>query len=155
MSAASKAGTPIPPRVSFISRRPGMFTMIGSEWHHLTIEDEAHSQTGMSHETKEPSVGVFIGRRQNGLLKLGFDLARIGVNLRQEVVKQMEQRWRDQAAKFSKPLFRSVQRRAHFSRSFAQFEIAPERVEQWRGELSAILENPASYEPIPCQDTEF
>ncbi|HWY08228.1 MAG TPA: hypothetical protein VNY24_15310 [Candidatus Acidoferrales bacterium] len=111
--------------------------------------------TGFARESREPNVGVYVARRPNGLVRLGFDLARLDVKLTPGAIERLEGRWRGEAASFSKPLFRSVQRRAHFSRSFAQFEIAPERVEQWRGELSAILENPASYETIPSQNTEF
>jgi hypothetical protein len=70
------------------------------------------------------------------------------VNLRPAAIESLERRWREHAASLSKSLQRSAARRAHFSKSFASFEIAPESIEEWKDDLAAVLENPASYESI-------
>jgi hypothetical protein len=111
----------------------------------MSPEDLAHFHTGYDRETREPNIGIYIIRRPNGLLRIGFDLHRLDFNLRRETVERLRQCWSDEAANLSNPLRRSVERRAHFSKSFAQFEVEPRRVEAWKDELIASLENPESF----------
>ena len=114
----------------------------------MTPQDEAHACTGRDSDSREVQVGISISPRPNGLMKIEFDLFRLGANLRPPVIERLRERWEAEARTFSKLLLRSVSRRAHFSKSFAQFEVAPRNLEAWQAELSAILENPASYESL-------
>jgi hypothetical protein len=139
---------PFSPIVHFFSGRSKSFVQCGSEWHRLTSEDEARLATGFSRESREPNMGVYVSRRPNGCVRIGFDLARLDVKLQPSAIERLERRWHEEAASFSKPLFRSVQRRVHFARSFAQFEVSPEHVEGWKLELESILSDPNSYESI-------
>lgn len=136
------------PHVQYFSGRQDSFIQCGSVWHRLTPEDAARSHTVYDRETREPSVGVYVERRPNGLLRIGFDLWKLNANLRPAVIERLENRWRQEAASLSKPMLRSVSRRAHFSKSFMRFEVAPEWIEEWTAELSAVLENPDSYESV-------
>lgn len=140
---------PVPfPCVRFFTGRSESFIQCGEQWHRLNCEDEAKSCTGYDRQTHEPHLGLFILKRPNGLLQLGFDLVKLDWNLRPDTIERLKARWRAEAATFSKPLLRSAERRAHFSKSFAEFEVAPENVEGWKAALGAILENPASYESV-------
>jgi hypothetical protein len=103
---------------------------------------------GLDHETREANVGIYIVRRPNGLLRVGFDLYKLDVNLRPSAVERLASRWRQEGVNLSKSLLRSVGRRVHFSRSFAQFEIAPERLEEWKSELRSVLSEAGSYECV-------
>src|SRR6267143_459152 len=132
----------MPPIVKFFSGRAECFIQDGRKWHRMSCEDEAHGFTGFSRETNEVNVGIYATRRPNGLVRVGFDVWRIGANLRPTAIERLENRWRQEAASFSKPMLRSVSRRAHFSKSFMRFEVSPERVEEWKLELESILSNP-------------
>jgi hypothetical protein len=136
------------PTVRFFNGRSECFVQDGSRWRRLTLEEEARDCTGYARETAEPHVGVYVVRRQNGLVRLGLDLWKLSVNLRPAVIEHLERRWRQEAAAFSKSLFRTVGRRVHFSKSFARFEIAPERLEAWKLELESVLSDPDTYESI-------
>lgn len=138
----------VAPNVRFFSGKQDSFIEFNSQWRRLTAEDAARMHTGYDRTTREPSIGIYIVRRTNGLMRVGFDLWRINANLRPLVVERVENRWRQEAASLSKSLLRSVSRRAHFSKSFAMFEVAPERLEAWQLELESILSNPESYESI-------
>jgi hypothetical protein len=144
---------PFHPHVAFFRAPSNSFVQFGSQWRRMTTEDEARSHTGYDHDTREPSVGVYIVRRQNGLLRIGFDIWKLDVNLRPTVLECLENRWRQQTANFSKSLLRSVNHRVHFSKSFAQFEIAPEQIEEWKQTLEDMLSNPASYEALERRTT--
>jgi hypothetical protein len=111
-------------------------------------EDLAKIHTGRDLHTHEPHLGVFIQRRANGLVRIGFDLWRLDVNLRPAVLERLENLWNREAMGLSTSMRRSVARRVHISKSFARFEVRPETVEAWKAELAAILENPDSFEPI-------
>jgi hypothetical protein len=89
-----------------------------------------------------------VERRPNGLLRIGFDLWRLSVNLQPAVIERLQDRWRRESETLSKSLLRSAQRRSHFSKSFGRFEVASERLEEWKSELAAVLSNPESYERI-------
>ena len=138
-----------PPLVRFFSGRSQSFVQFGGVWRRMTPEDEARSHTGYDRETHEPNIGIYVIRRPNGLLRIGFDLWKLDMNLRPATIESLERRWREHSASFSKSLKRSTARRAHFSKSFACFEIAPECVEKWNQELEIVLSSPDSFEPIP------
>jgi hypothetical protein len=138
----------VAPHVRCFSGRSDSFILCGSEWHRSTPEDEAHFHTGYDRETHEPSIGIYILRRPNGLVRVGFDLGRIDANLRPAAIERLENRWTQEAASLSKSMFRRVASRAHFSKSFARFEAAPERLEEWKSELASVLSDPASFEPL-------
>lgn len=105
--------------------------------------------TGLDRQTHEPSVGVYAVALGNGLVCIGFDLWRLDINLQPAAIDRIERRWRQrEAATLSKPMLRAVARRAHFSKSFARFEIAPERLGEWQLELFAIISNPESYQSL-------
>lgn len=136
------------PHVRCFAGRSESFFQFGSEWRRATSEDEAHQYTGFDRTTREPSVGVYIVRRPNGLMRIGFDLWRLSVNLQPAAIERIENRWRQEALSLSKSMLKSVGRRSHFSKSFARFEISPERIEEWKNELESVLSNPDSYENI-------
>jgi hypothetical protein len=136
------------PTIRFFSGRSQSYFQFGSEWRRASAEDEAHAFTGFDHTTHEPSVGVYVERRSNRLLRIGFDLWRLSVNLCPAVIQRLQNRWRQESGALSKSLLRSAERRSHFSKSFARFEISPERLEAWKSELAAVLSNPDSYQRI-------
>jgi hypothetical protein len=136
------------PHVRCFSGKSDSYVQSGFDWRRMTPEDEAHGHTGYDRETHEANVGIYIVRRPNGLVCVGFDLYKLDVNLRPSAVERLANRWRREAANLSKSLLRAIGRRVHFSRSFAQFEIAPERLDEWRAELSATLTDADSYEAI-------
>jgi hypothetical protein len=143
----------VAPRVQFFSGKSESFMQIGSEWKRCTPEDEAHHFTGYDRVTHEACVGIYITRRPNGLLRIGFDLWRLNANLRPENIERIEKRWRREAAGLSKSMLRSVLRRSHFSKSFMRFEISPEQLEGWKAEFESVLSDPASFEPPECRTT--
>lgn len=138
----------VAPQVHCFSGRSESFVQDGDRWRRMTPEDEAHSHTGFDHESHEPSVGIYIERRPNGLLRIGFDIWKLSLNLVPAVIERIESRWRQESASFSKPMLRSVGWRAHFSKSFMRFEVSPERLEAWSCELESILSDPDTYEHI-------
>jgi hypothetical protein len=113
-----------------------------------TSEEEAHFFTGYNRNTDESYVGVHVGRRANGLVRIGFDIIKLDFDLRPETIERMRSQWVLDAASFSKSLLKSASRRSHFSKTFAQLEVSPAHLEGWKEELAAILSNPASYAPI-------
>jgi hypothetical protein len=135
------------PSVRFFSGKSESFFQFGSEWKRATSEDEAHAYTGFDRITLEPSVGVYVTRRPNGLMRIGFDLWRLGVNLQPAVIERLQNRWRKESASLSKSILRSAGRRSHFSKSFMRFEISPEQLEGWKAEFESVLSDPASFEP--------
>jgi hypothetical protein len=137
----------VAPRVQFFSGKSESFMQIGSEWKRCTPEDEAHHFTGYDRVTDEACVGIYIVRRPNGLLRIGFDLWRLNANLRPENIERIQKRWRREAAGLSKSMLRSVLRRSHFSKSFMRFEISPEQLEGWKAGFESVLSDPASFEP--------
>ena len=139
----------IAPQVRCFSGKQDFFIHDGERYRRTTPEDEAHFYTGYDRETHEPSVGIYIVPRGNGLLTIGFDLWKIGANLRPSAVEWLERRWQQrEAVNLSASMLRSVGRRVHISKSFARFEISLHRLEEWQAELSAILSNPESYEQL-------
>jgi hypothetical protein len=136
------------PRVRIFSGKAESFVQDGDRWRRMSSEDEAHSRTGYDGETHEPSIGIYVTRRPNELLRIGFDIFKLNVNLRRPVIERIESRWRQEAASLSKSLLRSVSRRVHFSKSFMRFEVSPERIDAWQLELESILSDPNTYESI-------
>jgi len=136
------------PCVRFFAGRSQSFVQCGEQWRRMTCQDEAKSRTGFDRESREPHLGVFILKRPNGLVQFGFDLRKLDLNLTPATIGGLEARWREGTVGFSKLLLRSVNRRVHFSASFAEFEIAPEHVDGWKLELESILSDPNSYEHV-------
>jgi hypothetical protein len=137
-----------PPILKFFSNRSELFVQDGRRWRRMSSADEAKARTGCDLTTNELNLGVGISQRPNGLLKVEFDLWRLGSNLRPETVERLRARWGRESSAFSKMLQRSVNKRVHFSKSFAVFEIAPAQLEEWKRELAAVLENSESYEDM-------
>jgi hypothetical protein len=138
----------LPPNVRFFSGRSESFFQHGSEWRRADVEDEAKWFSGYSRETHEPNAGIYIMPRPNGLVRIGWDLWKLNVNLCPAVIARIEGRWRKESAGLSKSMLRSVLRRSHFSKSFMRFEISTDHVEGWKAELESLLSDPASYEPL-------
>jgi hypothetical protein len=137
------------PVVRFYSGRQDTFLSDGpSRWRRMTPEDTAKAHTGYDIATREPHLGVFIVPVGNGFRRIGFDVIKLDLRLRESTMARLEQRWREQSASLPKTQLRHLLRRAHFSRSFARFEVQPENVERWKDELEAVLANPGSYEHI-------
>jgi hypothetical protein len=142
-------GRPVAPTlVRFFAGRSQSFVQFGGSSRRMTAEDKARSHTGYHRETYELNIGIYVIRRPNGLLRIGFDLWKLDMNLRPATIESLERRWREHAASLSKSLQRSTSRRTHFSKSFACFEVAPERIEEWKDELETVLSNPDSYESV-------
>jgi hypothetical protein len=143
------------PQVQFFSGRSECFVQDGQRWRRLTPEDESHGFTGFNRETCEASVGVYATKRPNGLVQLGFDLWKLNANLRPAVIERLKNRWQQrEAVNLSKSMLRNVGSRTHISKSFARFEISPERIGQWRAELESVLSNADSYESIERRTTD-
>jgi hypothetical protein len=136
------------PILRFFAGRSESFVQSGSGWRRLTPEDEAKMFSGHDRETRELCIGVYVVRRQNGLLCVGFDLWKLNVNLCPAAIERIKTRWNREATGLSKSLLRSAQRRSHFSKSFARFEVSPEHLEGWKAELESVLSDPASFEPL-------
>jgi hypothetical protein len=137
------------PHVRCYSGKQDSFIQDGERWRRMNAEDEAHFHTGYDRETREPNIGVYITRRPNDLLRIGFDIFKLNVNLRPPVIERLERRWQQrEAVNLSKSMLRHVARRVHISKSFAQFEISIHRLEEWRLELESILSDPNTYESI-------
>jgi hypothetical protein len=135
----------VAPRVAFYEKSTGSYVDWGGQWRRATSEDLARMHTGRAVESRELHVGVYVCRRPNGLVRIGFDLWKIDANLRLEIVERIAERWRQQVATLSKSMQRSIGRRAHFSKTFMRCEVKPENVESWKFELAAVLEDPASF----------
>jgi len=140
--------TLMPPNIRFFSGRSESYFQFGSEWRRATSEDEAKAYSGYDRTTHDPNVGIYITPRPNGLVRIGFDLWKLNANLRPATIERLQNRWRQESTELSKFMLRSAQRRSHFSKSFARFEISPERIEEWKLELESVLSNPDSYETI-------
>ena len=139
----------VAPVVRFYSGRQQTFLSDGpSRWRRTTPEDAARLHTGYDRETREPHLGVYIVPVGNGFRRIGFDVFKLNLNLRESTMARLEQRWREQSASLPKTQLRHLRRRAHFARSFARFEVQPENVERWKDELECILSNPDTYESI-------
>lgn len=144
----SISATFLPPNIRFFSGRSESYFQFGSDWRRATPEDEAKGFSGYDRITDEPTVGIYIVRRPNGLLRIGWDLWKLNVNLRPAAVERIERRWRREAQGLSKSMLRSASRRSHFSKSFARFEISPEYLEGWKVELESVLGDPVSFEAL-------
>src|SRR5260221_7539117 len=147
-STLSLPRPPLPPIVRFIEGRPSFCIGDPTGWRRATPEDEAKMHSGYDRTTHEPCVGVYVVRRPNGVLRIGFDLWKLNTNLRPAAIERLQSRWRQQATSLSKSMLRSVLRRSHFSKSFARFEISSEHVEGWKRELESVLSYPDSYENV-------
>jgi hypothetical protein len=147
--SSPQAPSIVAPVVRFYSGRQETFLSDGpSRWRRATPEDMARLHTGYDRESREPHLGVYVVPVSNGLVRIGFDMFRLNLQIRESVTDRLQTRWREEAASLPKTLLRRLYRRTHFSRSFAKFEVQPENVERWKEELECVLSNPESYEPI-------
>ena len=136
----------VAPRVLFFSKPSESYFQVGSEWRRATPEDEARFHTGFNVGTGEPSIGIYLVPRPNGLTRIGFDLWRLGSTFRRDVVERLQTRWNRESAVLSKSLLKSASRRSHFSPSFLRCEIQPDRVEGWKREFEETLTDLTSFE---------
>ena len=103
--------------------------------------------TGRNQESGEITVGVGLRQRHNAFIEVSFDLWRIGFDLSPETINRLEQQWLSLCAS----LPRSMQRKigsASFGRCFSTFHIPIEQAGDWRGFLTELLSDPASYVDI-------
>jgi hypothetical protein len=140
----------LPPHIEFFSGRSERFFQVSSQWRRATPEDDAHFRTGRDREG-ERHLGVYLVPRKNGLVRVGFDLWRLNISLRREVIERLWARWHADGDSLSKSLLKSAERRSHFSKSFAAFEVSVHRLEQWKSELESTLSNPDSYVSIETE----
>jgi hypothetical protein len=139
----------VAPVVQFYSGRQETFLSDGpSQWRRAAPEDAARLHTGYDRGTREPHLGVYVVPVSNGLVRIGFDVFRLNLQIRESTIDRLQRRWREGAAALPKTLLRRLYRRTHFSRSFAKFEVQPEDVERWKEELECVLSNPETYESI-------
>jgi hypothetical protein len=134
--------------VTFFEKSSGNAIVSPVGQRRTTPEDDAHYHTGYLLGTRKPNLGVAIVRRANGLVKIAFDLIRIDVNLRADTIEELRNRWLSESAAFSKALLKSASRRAHFSKTFASFEVEPSRLDAWKRKLSIILSDPKNFDLI-------
>ena len=78
----------LPPHVAFFSKRSERFFQVGSQWRRATPEDDAHFRTGRDQEG-ERHLGVYMVPRRNGMVRVGFDLWRLDLNLRPEIIERL------------------------------------------------------------------
>jgi|HubBroStandDraft_6_1064221.scaffolds.fasta_scaffold702471_2 hypothetical protein len=139
----------VAPVTRFYSGRQETFLSDGPTcWRRATPEDMARIHTGYDRESREPHLGVYIVPVSNGLVRIGFDVFRLSLHIRDSIVERLQSRWRGEAASLPKTLLRRLYRRTHFSRSFAKFEVQPEDLGRWKEELECVLTNPDTYESL-------
>jgi hypothetical protein len=114
-------------------------------WRRLLPREESHASTGYDLH-REAHLGVSVTRRQNGRYRIAFDVFRLNLKLTASVLDRIERRWREQASTFSKPIQRRMT--LHTSASFVELETFPERVEEWKSFLEALLTSSGSYEQL-------
>src|SRR5258708_5845034 len=141
-STLSLPRPPLPPIVRFIEGRPSFCIGDPTGWRRATPEDEAKMHSGYDRTTHEPCVGVYVVRRPNGVLRIGFDLWKLNTNLRPAAIERLQSRWRQQATSLSKSILRSVLRRSHFSTTFSTFETSSQHPTRCTTELTSSLSNP-------------
>jgi len=128
---------------------PSKNAIIGPcEHRQATLKDDARYHTGYSAGSRKANVGIFVVPRANGLARIGFDLIRIDVNLRAAAIEELRARWTTESANLSKQLFKSVSRRSHFSKTFAEFEVEPRFVVGWKRKLTAVFSDGNNLEHI-------
>lgn len=137
------------PSVEFFSGRQEAFVGIpGPSWHRVTPKEAAHSFTGRDRDSHEPRIGVFISALPGDMAKLGFDLMRLDVNLTESTRERLRALYAARSAAWSKAELRRTRDRVHFSKSFSEFVVRREDVEEWKDVLSQLLADPGSYEGI-------
>jgi hypothetical protein len=143
------ATTLIAPSVEFFSGKQEAYVGVpGLSWRRITPKEAAQDHTGFAHATRECHVGVYVVPVSNGLVRLGFDLWRLDMNLKPSVCERLEQCLRSRVTGLSKSQLRYFYRHSHVSRSHADFVVRPEDLSGLKDELSAILSDLGSYEAI-------
>jgi hypothetical protein len=84
----------------------------------MTPEDMARAHTGYERESREPHLGIYIVPVGNGLTRIGFDVFKLNLQLRESTIERLQRRWREEAALLPKTLLRRVLGRTHLARSF-------------------------------------
>jgi hypothetical protein len=131
--------------VKFFAGPSESFILDGSRGRRVTPREEAHFHTGYNRASGDVHIGAFVEPRKNGLVRVGFDVIRLDLDLRPQVIERIRDRWTAESARFSKPLLKSASCRAHFSKTFAEFEISPTQLESWKEELTSILSESGSF----------
>jgi hypothetical protein len=114
------------------------------EWRRIQPGEEARLGTGFDLETAEPELGIGITRRGADTFELSFDLIRLGLKLKSEVVERLREKWH---AQLSPKTPQRLRARGRFSASFALFPTRSERVDEWKVFLETTLSDSASYQP--------
>ena len=139
----------IAPTVEFFAgKQDGFAGVPGVSWHRLTPRESAKGHTGYSREAREPKVGIYVEPVPNGLTRIGLDLWKLNVNFRPSVIERLEQRLIASTNDLSKSQRRYALRHLHVSRTFMEFVVKAEDVEKWKSELSRLLTDPGSFEPL-------
>jgi hypothetical protein len=143
------ATTLIAPSVEFFSGRQDAYIGIpGLSWRRVTAKEAAHGFTGRGRDSHEPRIGVFVAVLQGGMARLGFDLWRLDVNLTESACERLRALHAARSARWSKAELRRTRDRVHFAKTFGEFVVKREDVEEWKDELSHVLSDPGSYEAI-------
>lgn len=137
---------PLPPHVHFIESRPTFYLGDPTGWHRASLEQSAYLRTGISTDPRESNVGIYVRRRQNNRYLLGFDLWRLPLKLRSEVVERLRVRWRAQVDVLPKP----ARNRIRFCGGCTSFELETtlDHVDGWKAVLGNVLSDPNSFEAI-------
>jgi hypothetical protein len=137
------------PKVRFFSGRQSTFIGdSGSSWHRMTAREKTLGATGYDRDTHEPHLGISIESVSNGLKRIEFDISRLNLKLGPAVPARLRQFWLERNGDFSPTQIRHLIRRAHFSDTFARFEVRTNDIAEWRYELESILSGPEAYELI-------
>jgi hypothetical protein len=143
------ATIPTAPFVEFFSGRQEAYVGVpGLSWRRVTPKEAAHSFTGRDRDSHEPRVGVFIAALPGDIVRIGFDLMRLDVNLTESTRERLHALYATRSAKWSKAELRRTRDRVHFSKSFAEFVVREEHVNVWKDELAQVLSDPGSFEAI-------
>lgn len=137
------------PSIEFFSGRQESFVKdsVGS-WHRLTAQEAAKEFTGRDRDSHELRIGVFVSPRSNGMVQLGFSLWRLDKNLAEPTREHLRELHASRSSGWSHDELRYSRSRVHFSKTFAEFVVRHEDLDDWKDELSRVLCDPASFEAI-------
>jgi hypothetical protein len=137
------------PSIEFFSGRQEAFVKdsVGA-WHRLTAQESAKEFTGRDKDSRELRIGVFVSPCSNGMVQLGFDLWRLDSNLTESTCEHLRKLHVSRSSGWSKSELRYTRDRVHFSKTFAEFIVRHEELDEWKEELSRTLSDHASFEAI-------
>jgi hypothetical protein len=141
-----KAGAAVTaPFVKFIG--PGKspyFVEDRYRWRRMRPREEARLRTGFANDNRELHVGVFVERRQNKHAIVGFNMFKVGLALRPEVLVELLLKWQREDAPSLMP--KSFRLKSRFSKSFVEIPTTSNRVEFWKQLFESVLTDSRSYE---------